>query len=225
MRNQTNPLTGSTATRRRRNANPESIRSGDGTVIKYKTIGNSMISPAGSPGCATWRPYIPGNGFGLAFNGGSSIVGKYATGVFRPGTRIRWEPSVSPTIGGRVFLGFSDNPEVMERLLAKWSAYNASPDGPTYVAYADAVKALANVVSWPLWQEHDIAVPTRLRRKRFDCNHSLTYTDINVLDRSAQTMMFAVFDGFNVDPEAVPFLGSFWYHDVVDVEGLHGEST
>lgn len=225
MRNETNPLTGSTATRKRRNANPESIRGGDSTVVKYKTIGSSMFSPSGSPGAATWRPYIPGNGFGLAFTGGTSIVGKYSTGVFRPGTRIRWEPSVSPTIGGRVFLGFSDNPEVMEKLLAKWIAYNDLPNELNYTAYANAVKALANVVSWPLWQEHDIAVPTRLRRKRFDCNLLTTFTDVNILDRSAQTMMFAVFDGFNVDPEGSQFLGSFWYHDVVDVEGLHGETV
>nr|WRQ65233.1 hypothetical protein [Tolivirales sp.] len=204
---------------------PESIRSGDGTVVKYKTIGSSILSPAGSPGAATFRPYIPGNSFGLPFAGGPSIVAKYATGVFRPGTRIRWEPSVSPTIGGRVFLGFSDNPEVMEKLLVKWSAYNDTPTELTYAAYANSVKALANTVSWPLWQEHDITVPTRLRRKRFDCNAVLTYTDTNVLDRSAQTMMFAVFDGFNIDIDVSPFLGSFWYHDVVDVEGLHGEST
>lgn len=223
---QTNPLTGNSATRRKRNMPPQSARNGDGTVVKYKAIGSTVSVPVGSPGAAAWRPYVPGAGFGVLFLPGPNIVAQYATGLFKPGTSISWEPSVSPIVGGRAFVAFTDNPEVMESLLNKWSTFNSSPGETNYLAYANAVKALANVTSWPVWQEHSLIVPQRLRRKRFDCQKTITYTDVNQLDRSAQVMMFAAFDGFDTtsfDPDVPKALGSFWYHDVVDVEGMHSE--
>ena len=63
--------------------------------------------------------------------------------------------------------------------------------------------------------------PTRIRRKRFDVNISINATLVDVLDRSVQTVMFVAVEG----APASTTLGSFWFHDVVDVEGVTNVST
>jgi hypothetical protein len=222
MRNRENPLTGSTATRKRRNTAPSMTGNGDGTMIKYKALGATTVMQSSS-GAADYRVYSPGTNYRLASVAGPNVVKQYATAVFKPGTHIRWEPTLSPTVGGRGFVGFTDNPEVMAALFQAYSDYETSPGSGTYATYANKVKGLANMQSFPAWQEWECPVPSRLRRKRFDSNSNVALFDENDLDRSAQVTMFAAFDGISLSGGSG--LGSFWYQDIVDVEGLSGEAT
>lgn len=121
---------------------------------------------------------------------------------------------MSFSTSGRVYVGFVDNPEVIVTILGY---INSIVDATTYNIYADAVKGLGSVVSFPIWQETDIHMPTKLRRKRFDVDTSLV-ADTNNMDRSAQTVMFAAIEGVGGVVQA----GLFNYHDIVDVEGLKG---
>lgn len=174
------------------------------------------------------RVYIPGNINGMPASVGAAIAGNYSTGVFKPGTGFTWEPSVSPTIGGRAFVGFTDNPEVIAELIYaanQVNSANAENITERYVLYSARVKALQSTISFPLWQEKYFSIPMRTRRKRFDTNQSLSLESVDTLDRSAQTAMFACFDGANVATDGPTFLGSFAFRDIVNVEGLHSIAT
>ncbi|UQZ09603.1 putative capsid protein [Freshwater macrophyte associated tombus-like virus 2] len=223
MRNQANPLTGSTATRRRRNAVTKMSGNGDNALIKYKALGANTVS-YGTAGAVDFRFFIPGLSTRLAGTAGANVVSYYSTGVFKPGTMVRWEPTTSPTMGGRMFVGFTDNPEIMVSILTAWNTYSTSGLSADYATYSNLVKGLGNLISFPAWQDGDFQIPTKLRRKRFDVNETLTLTAVNDVERCAQVAMFACADGY-AGISAGNVVGSFWYHDVVDVEGLHNTAT
>lgn len=190
--------------RRRRNKQPNIKQtSGTSSVVKYSALGQTLSSDVNGD---VWyhRLYIPGFSGGLTQTVGPAVVGYYSTGKFQPGTTLRWEPSVSFNTTGRVYVGFTDNPEVIENLrpLSGGTAVNA-------------VKGLGDVISFPVWQETEIPFNTRMRRKMFDTN--LTFTSgIDTVDRCCQTAMFLAVDGMPASTRA----GSLWFHDNVAVEGM-----
>lgn len=208
--------------RRKRTKMPVAKGGGDSTTIKYSTLGLSLSTQATSGTSAFQRPFIPGYGNFLSSFAGPSIVSFYSTGVFKPGTRVRWEPSVSFTTSGRWFVGFTDNPEVCALLAILYDTYASSPTPANYAVYADKVKALGSVISFPVWQETEINFPTRIRRKRFDCNSTVTLSQVDTLDRSMQQHMFCALEA---GPGTATTLGGFHFHDVVDVEGVHSQVT
>lgn len=190
--------------RRRRNKAPVSSGSGDRTVIKYSSIGDTQSSTAGGLLVGN-RVYIPGRAGGLANSVGPSLVAYYSSAKFLPGTKLRWEPSVPFTTSGRIYVGFTDNPEVISAL---WAS-----SGITFV---ERVKGLGSVISFPVWQETEVPFPTTLRRKRFDVNAYADVTDNNITDRCAQTAVFIAGEG--ITPSTT--CGHLWFHDVVDCEGV-----
>lgn len=202
--------------RRRRNRMPMLNGSGDHAIVKYSTLGETLTTGTGTNQGVVTRYYIPGFPGGLTNSSGASVVSYYSTAKFTPGTRIKWEPAVSFTTAGRVIVGFTDNPEVISAIAAL-----ASNAATNYASYVNAVRSLGSVVSFPVWQETEIPFPTRLRRKRFDTNVTPTASNVDQMDRSAQTVMWVAVEGAPVSTS----LGSFWYHDVVDVEGVMGVTT
>lgn len=199
--------------RRRRNRMPMMSGSGDNAIVKYSSLGITHTTGTGANQGLSVRYYVPGYGGDMVNAAGPTVVSYYSTAKFTPGTRIKWEPSVSFTTAGRVIVGFTDNPEVIVNIstLAAQATTNYGP-------YLAAVRSLGSVVSFPVWQETEIPFPTRLRRKRFDVNATFSGTSVDVGDRSAQTVMFVAVEGAPVSTT----LGSFWYHDIVDVEGVTG---
>jgi len=186
----------------------------DSSTIRYSAIGDSVTVPATAPLIVNpARHFIPGYASGFANATGPDLVGYYSTGKFLPGTRIRWEPSVSFTTPGRVFVGFTDNPEVISQL--------EGLRGTNRTTYASRVKGLSTVISFPVWQETEVDFPMKMRRKRFDINETVDLSDSNVVDRSVQVSMFACIEGAPASTDC----GSFWFHDVVDVEGIHPQLT
>lgn len=199
--------------RRRRNRMPTLTGSGDNAVVKYSSLGLSHVTSTGTNQGVSTRFYVPGYAADMVNSAGAAVVSFYSTAKFLPGTRVKWEPSVSFTTAGRVVVGFTDNPEVIAQIQALSGA------APTnYTNYLNAVRSLGSVVSFPVWQETEIPFPTRMRRKRFDVNATPSIANVDQLDRSAQTVMFVAVEGAPVSTA----LGSFWYHDIVDVEGVTG---
>lgn len=198
--------------RKRRLRQPTMSQNGANTILKYSSIGTSVVTDA-SGNAQPNRKYIPGYPADLVNAVGADVASFYSTGKFLPGTHARWEPSVSFTTTGRVFVGFTDNPEIIEAMETTRLA--------TPATYRNQVKALENVISFPIWQETEIPFPSKLRRKRFDCNETVANT-ADVYDRSCQIAMFACIEG---GPAAATTMGSFWFHDVIDVEGLHAVLT
>lgn len=214
-----NPMTGSTAARRRRNKQPNmNATSETSTMLRYQSVGTNVTLLSAS-GAVAKRFYCPGFPSDIVNVVGPNIASFYATGVFKPGTHLRWEPTTSPTSGGRGFVGFTTNPEVMVGLYNAYETYITTPSGANYSTYSNLVKGLGDVVSFPMWQEFEFVVPTKLRRKRFDINANLPVNQPNENDRSAQIAMFACFDGINGISDGAA-IGSFWYKDVLDVEGI-----
>lgn len=195
--------------RRKRSTQPTMDPNGPASsIIKYSTLGSTLVSDTNGEAWHT-RIFIPGNATALTVPIGPSVVSYYSTAKFLPGTRLRWEPSVSFTISGRVYVAFTDNPEVIADVAAL-----------TGTSFGNAVKGMGSVVSFPVWQETDIPFPTRTRRKMFDVNETIL-TNVDVLDRSAQTAVFVHVDGTPANTRA----GSMWYHDEVLVEGMHPRAT
>lgn len=195
--------------RRGRGQTPKTTGGNDNTVISYNVPGVVLGTAAGVDFIRTARDYVPGLANGLSVPIGPGMVSQYSSAKFLPGTKVKWEPSVSFTTTGRVFVGFTDNPEVI-----------VGSAGLTDAAYAGFVRSLGNVVSFPVWQETEITFPTRLRRKRFDTNKTVA-GNVDVFDRCCQTTMFVWIEGM----PASTYAGNFWYHDRIDCEGLHGLLT
>lgn len=200
------PVTG--GVRRRRNTAPAMAT--DGSLIKYNVQGSTLATGSVSSTILYDRYYVPGFTTALVNPTGPDLVASYSTGKFEPGCKIRWEPAVSFSTAGRVYVGFTDNPEVIAAIF-----------GLTGQNRVDAIKSLGSTVSFPVWQETEVNFPSRTRRKRFDCNSTVVRDAIDVLDRSCQCVMFCALEGSPVNTT----LGNFWFHDRVSVEGLHGLLT
>lgn len=197
----------------------------DASMIKYNVVGRSVARPsaAGWTHAALARLYIPGLEYavgsipdtliGYVGAAGTAVARNYSTARFQPGTTITWAPSVGFTTNGRIYLGFTDNPEVINVMCGELSA---GTNGAPSDAYITAVKQLGNVVSHQVFEEFTVTVPTFTRRKAFDVNEFISVLDVDKLDRCCQTAMFALFEGV---PDTVG-LGSFMYHDNLVVEGL-----
>ena len=210
--------------RRKRSAPPKIENTGvDSSVVKYHAIGDVLSSVSAIGSQCYFRTYAGGNVGGLSIAIGPDVCSYYSTAKFLPGTRVKWEPSVAFTTSGRVFVGFTDNPEVMASINALKVAFDTTPNAANYAAYAAQIKALGSTISFPVWQETEIPVPSRLRRQRFDVNASLDILSVDQLDRSAQQAMYAIFEGLPTGSAVA--MGNFWYHDNVAVEGLHGSLT
>lgn len=193
---------------------------GDTSVVKYSTMGSDAATGGIVAGTALIRYYVPGNAAGLVNSAGSSLTSFYSTGRFMPGTTVRWEPAVSFTVSGRVLVGFTDNPEVIVTMTNLRDTLFSAPNAANLSAYISAVKGLGSIMAFPVWQATNVPFPTRVRRKRFDINVAVA-NNVDTYDRSAQTVMF-------VGLEGVPFnttFGSFHYHDIIDVEGVHPIAT
>lgn len=209
--------------RRGRNKDPTITRNGDSTTVRYQALGKTFVSDANGNG-GDIRQYIPGSAssiFSALTPAGITVTSFYSEGKFKPGTTIRWEPGVSFTTSGRVYVSFSDNPEIIASITANYATYVATPTPANYATYANAVKAMGTMRSFPVWMETDVPFPTKTRRKMFDINSVFSSTDANVLDRSCQTCFFIAWDGC----PASTTLGAFVYRDVVEVEGLTATVT
>ncbi len=212
--------------RRRRSATPRLESNGDGAVLRYNCSGVTQNMNASGVG-ATRRLYIPGydtnvgaDAADIISNAGTTIASYYSSAKFLPGTKVKWEPSCSFTTAGRVYVGFCDNPEVVRSVLTLENTFRTSGLVADYNAYANAVKSLGSTISFPVWQETEIPFPTKLRRKRFDIDE--TTLSVDSLDRTMQTAMFVAIEG---GPAVITVAGNFWFHDVLDVEGLHAVAT
>lgn len=204
-------VAGTARRRRKLNTGVRSLGSEQSQVIKYNTLSVSVASDGSGNNTTFGRYYVPGNSDGMASTVGPIVASYYSTGKFLPGTMVEWVPSVGFTTSGRVFVGFTDNPEV---------AASISALGGT-VAYIGAVKSLGDVITFPVYQTEKWQVPAKLRRKMFDTNGLISSTDPNVLDRSMQTFMFVAIEGAPINTT----LGGFRYTDHLLVEGLHGRLT
>lgn len=213
---------------------PRMETNGDGSLVRYNCSGANLSTYTGAGVGVQRRYYVPGfqgltpvvGGAGVIPSAGAEVVSFYSSARFMPGSRVKWEPSVSFTTSGRVYVGFTDSPEVAQTINAALetvqTALTVAAAQAAYDTYSASVKALGSTISFPVWQETEIPFPTRMRRKRFDVNET-TVSTIDTLDRSMQIAMFVAVEG--VPTAGTTVLGNFWYHDVVDVEGLHATTT
>lgn len=191
--------------RRKRNNKTLSIRGTDQSQnVRYATLGITLNTGASGIVDGYYRAYIPGNASGLVAASGPAICSYYSTGKFMPGTTAEWIPSVGFTTSGRVYVGYTDNPELAVHIA-----------GTTGSTFANHVKGLGDVISFPVYQSEKWVVPTKLRRRMFDCNASIVASADN-FDRSMQTTMFVYVEG----APATTAIGGMRFEDNVLVEGI-----
>lgn len=210
--------------KRRNNLQPTMRKtSRDSSIVSYNAVGGTVARPTtGWSSFPVIRMYAPGlvtvDGqtmpAGIGSCAGRDIVRAYSTAKFLPGTKLTWTPSVGFTAPGRVFVGFTDNPEVALHIYNEYKTESMETT-PDFSTYANYVKNLGDVVSHQVFEEFTVQVPTRLRRKMFDTNEAFA-ANSDTMDRCGQTFMFAILEGV----EGAGPWGSFMYHDTVQVEGV-----
>lgn len=205
-----NAVAGTSRRRRRLTTGVRSSGTEQSQILKYATLSVTLTLDAAGEQKAYNRKYIPGNPDGLTSTVGPQVASYYSTGKFLPGTTAEWIPSVGFTTSGRVYVGFTDNPEVANTITALAGS----------AAYITAVKSLGDVISFPIYQSEKIMIPTKLRRKMFDSNAANT-SAIDTLDRSMQTCMFMCIEGGTAGQS----VGGWRYEDHLQVEGLHSIVT
>lgn len=217
---------GSTSTRRRRMTVPSMDKtSGDAAVVKYRTEGATLAAAAS----ADHRLFIGGNTNGLQAgrSPGPIVVSCYNNYRFMPGTRIKWEPSVGSTATGRLYYCFLDNSELIARMMEMYTNWRADPTSTNYNTIASAIRSVGNCESFPIWMEKEITFPTYSRKKQYsvETQYEFDYSTpadrerhYNTVDRTTQKGFFYIVLG--AEAPSTGNFGSFWYHDVVQVQGV-----
>lgn len=184
-----------------------------GSITEKTRLSGNWIAPSvfmGTTGQDGQRYYMDGkrNPLGDTVGGVSSL---YNTYKYLPGTVFHYVPSVGVTTPGNVWIAWIDNPEIMsfaEGLVL------------TSTAWSDFVRTQSNAKCYPLWQSFTYSMPTDSRRKRFDVNNTIDYTNDNLLDRSVQGLfVVAVVTSLLSSTIARPFI-----HKHIDLEGLTASS-
>jgi len=183
----------------------------DNTRISYNCYSGAATTDTNG-NATVERFYIPGNTavvsrYTLPTSTGLNVLSNYSEGRFEPGSFIKWVPSVSLSTPGRVIVGFTTNPEIMTATI-------------TIAAAADYLKSFGNAISFPVWEETVIPLPTYLRRKMFDVNVSAAVA-VDVLDRACQVYMLSSISGATASTNC----GYFEFHDKVMGVGLAPAST
>lgn len=177
----------------------------DSTRLTYKAVGGEVVTD--SDGIGTWaRYYVPGYTTNQLYAcAGTNVVSCYSDAKFNPGTTARWVPSVGFTTPGRVFVAYTTNPEIMH-------TFGALTTNASRLAF---VRGFGNVESWPIYEDHQITIPTALRRKLFDINET-SPGGVDALDRSCQVLMMVAIAG---GPTSAS-VGAFEFTDNVTLSGL-----
>lgn len=200
---------------------PKSL--GDRTVIKY-TCYRQGTNPDVQGYADLWRPYVPGNAtwpagvnasvnVSISDSAGIGVAACYANGKFLPGTTATWVPNVGFTTSGRLWVAFTDNPEVAYRYMA----------AATMVDKLTIIRRNGNVVSFPVYEHHTVRVPVEMSRLKYYNSNRLTNVPVSDptsftddLERSGHLFMLAMAVGVTPDLD----VGTFEFHDIVQCHGL-----
>lgn len=116
----------------------------------------------------------------------AGLTGLYAEYKYLSMT-VEWLPIISPGVidaGSRVYVGYTDNPEVIASLSASAA-----------VATRDAVKGNRNMRSFNAWEHFRMNVPLTNRHNKFNVNTNSVLSDSNTIDRSVQGLVYGGIDG------------------------------
>lgn len=200
--------TANSGVRPARNSRKIKVQNGvlsDESHISYSVLGNTLTSN-GSGVQTDSRLYAPGNsqaGIPGAFAAGPNVASFFNVGLFLPGTQATWVPSVGSTTNGRIWCAWLDNPELMEQ----WA-------GSLLSDQINFIKGQSSARSWPVWMEVTIPMPSSTRAKKFRTN--VTVVTGEAYATSVQRYFIYCVEG----APASTSLGSFWYHDKLQLSGL-----
>jgi hypothetical protein len=179
-------------------------RLGLNTVLSGNELLNNTNSDA-SGAVAGTRLLIPGFLSDLSTTGVSTIASYFATGKYLPGTVFHWVPQVSLNTAGVVYVAFTDNVEIISSFVGL----------ATNTLKVAAVKTIANMKSYPVWQTFTFAMPSVSRRKMFDVNSDSLFTP-DLLDRGCQGAFLFAVEGTTVSSTICrPYV-----HEKLMLEGL-----
>ncbi len=123
-----------------------------------------------------------------------------------------WIPKMAPGSaggGGRVFIAYTDNPEIS-------ASYSALTDANKLIA----LKSWKNTKVYPVWKEWTYNVPLTHRRPWFDVNYTITDA-VDVNDRSTQGFVLFVAETIG----ATDTVGNIMTDAVLVLRGLDANVT
>ncbi len=179
-------------------------------TLVLKTIGFSNDMTAASSLYSTVIAVDGRTGGTGAGAGGASIMNNYRS-YFYQSMVIRFVPKLGPgtsASGGRIFMSYTDNPEV-------YDSWNALTDANKLVT----IKKMYDHKVGPVWKQWIYRVPLTRRRSWFDVNYNIT-DDVNVDDRSVQGYVFVVAETIN----ATDIVGNLEVKSVIHLKGMDNYS-
>lgn len=177
-RKRTNPL----MRRQTRAVRPRA--SFDGQFLNHKVI----FAPDTTSATGTYASgiYVDATATGSCMGTiGAAIANTYSQYVYETCV-LRWLPSIGPgsaEAGGRVYVGYVDNPEAIKTYMAATTA--------NQILY---IKGNRNMRSFNVWENGVYALPLTRRRKMFDVNNAPTHTLENDNDRSTQGLFIFAYE-------------------------------
>lgn len=119
----------------------------------------------------------PGNNAGFASAPVEGIAKQFQNGLYLPGTRLDYYPSVGLTTQGNVAIAYIDSPTLMK-------AFHSLSAGQQ-LAF---IQSIGNVKTGPIWQPMTFTMPQSTRRKDYVVDPSISLSDTNELDLAVQGM-------------------------------------
>lgn len=155
---------------------------GAGTVVSSITITNPLATPATGSWVGNMLLNPPANAG--SNDPGTAVLLNYQLYKFSR-ARIRYTPMVGTTTPGTIYIGYIDNPEMIQ----KW-VYN------TYTAAQKLAicKTCPNSVRGPVWMENTLDAGMTVRRPKYSVDSTLS-DDVNQIDRTTHGLFILASEG------------------------------
>lgn len=156
---------------------------GNTTLLRGTELLTSLAVTGTNTGIAALIPLIAGTSEQRAVYTFINVAKNFQKFLYLPGTHIRYQPNVGLNTAGTIYISYVDNPEIVKDYVAL-----------TATARAEVVKGMANMKSYPLWQEftHHIGAA---RLKSFSTDVTSDFTNADTLNRVMQGCFLIAIEG------------------------------
>lgn len=183
---------------------------GNTTLLRGTELLTALSITGTNTGTTALVPLIAGTSESRAVFTFINVAKNFQKFLYLPGTHMRYQPNVGLNTAGTIYIAYVDNPEIVKD-------YNAASAS----VRADIVKGMANMKSYPLWQEftHHIGPP---RLKSFSTDVTTDFSDADTLNRVMQGTFLIAIEG--VIQTATTTYGRIALQNVLRLEELSSTS-
>jgi hypothetical protein len=137
---------------------------GANTILTGNELMEPLVQGATATLGARFYPLIAGNTEGRAITVFSNTARNFQKFLYEPGTTLHYQPAVGLNTAGTVYVAYIDNPEFISTYYSLAAAQRIS-----------AIKTVANVKAFPVWQDFTLPISGTPRQKRFSNDVTVTF--------------------------------------------------